>query len=81
MDFELIHKKKMVIDAKYNNMKEFIEFHKDKMSKIKIERLSVNDNHRCSNKNCPKKASYKFNYNYYCWFHRIDLNIKNNLSL
>jgi|UniRef100_A0A6C0H0B5 hypothetical protein len=52
-----------------------------KIQKINIERINKDHDIKCHNKNCVKLASYIFNNTYYCWFHRIDLNIKNNFSL
>lgn len=53
----------------------------EKIKRIKVERLSDEINVQCSQNKCPKNASYKFCNKYYCWYHRIDLNINNNLTL
>lgn len=38
--------------------------------------IRINDsNQKCCISRCIKLSSYKCNNDYYCWFHRIDLEI------
>ena len=65
---------------KYN---EILSFHQEKIKHYKTETLCIpiNKKIKCSFGKCPKQASYSLNKTVYCWFHRIDLNLKHNLTL
>ena len=66
--------------TKYN---EFLSLHQEKVKHHKTEtlRIPINTKIKCSFGKCPKQASYSLNNTSYCWFHRIDINLKHNLTL
>ena len=40
----------------------------------KLIMIRINNSlHKCDINRCIKKSSYKYNEKYYCWFHKIDL--------
>jgi hypothetical protein len=81
MDYQLLLNKMKTLEQKHSSLKQFVDLHANKIGSIKIQKLPINDNHNCTSKCCPKKASYRFNNSYYCWFHRIDFTIHKNNSI
>ncbi len=80
MDYSYLNSKMKNLYFKHQENKDFLNGHIQKINNYKINRLPFDSKCKCSSKNCPKKACYSFGENYYCWFHRIDLNIKNNFN-
>ena len=59
--------------------KKILNHHVDNINKM-CYRLNNNSNIKCTINKCQKNALYKINDKYVCWFHRIDLNINNNIN-
>lgn len=80
MEYNYLNSKMKNLNIQLQMNKDFLSLHQQKISNYQINRLTNNSCVKCSSKNCPKIASYSFGNNFYCWFHRIDLNVKNNFN-
>jgi len=54
------------------HQKEIIHHH---LNNIKL--VQSNEPNKCSIDRCVKMGSHNINNNYYCWYHRIDINLYN----
>ena len=62
--------------------KEILMKHVQNLKEIMVNHsiVRINDcTQKCCMNRCIKSSSYKYHNNYYCWFHRIDLDINNKL--
>jgi len=73
MDYNYLNNKMKGLIIQLNRHKDFINAHQQRIKCFTINRLSFNNETKCSLKNCPKNAKYNINNSNYCWFHRIDI--------
>ena len=70
MDYLKYYNKMKILESKYYQLKDYINSNNQKNI---IKRLSNDSNYNCLIKCCPKKATYIYNDNYYCWFHKLEI--------
>lgn len=81
MNLNKYHTQLKHLTEQLQEQSKIMEYFQTKVKSMVIERLPNEIRVKCSCKNCPKQATYKFSNSYYCWYHRIDLNIRDNLQL